>query len=117
MRNGIHGLSASIKQILSLGGLNFRHTVSALSFGMFFFYMRPKTLQYNSLPHFLVTVMNFVPYGGKKPIVQVEETSLLRFVMGRACLSKVRNETHKRQASVYIDMLTEYTDKLIVTFM
>jgi hypothetical protein len=52
------------KQILSLGGPHFRHTVSALSFGMFI-YMRRKTLQYTSLPRFLVMAMNFVPYGGK----------------------------------------------------
>jgi hypothetical protein len=52
-----------------------------------------------------------------KAIVQAEETLLLRFVMGRACLSKVRNETHKRQASLYFDVLTKYTDKLILTFM
>jgi hypothetical protein len=62
--NGIHGLNASMKQILSLGGPHFRHTVSALSFGMFF-YMRCQILQYTSLLHFLVMAINFVPYGGK----------------------------------------------------
>jgi hypothetical protein len=37
MRNRIHVLNTSKKQILSLGGLQFGHTVSAISSRIFFF--------------------------------------------------------------------------------
>jgi hypothetical protein len=64
MRNRIHGLNASKKEILSLGAQYFSPTVSSLSFGMFSDIGRKK-LQYTTLPSFLITAMNSLPYGGK----------------------------------------------------
>ena len=65
-----------MKQILSMGGLHFIHTVSALSFGMFF-YIQHTGLQHTSLPHLLVMAMESVPYGEKETAVQANYLDLL----------------------------------------
>lgn len=113
MRNRIHGLNASKKEILSLGAQYFSPTVSSLSFGMFSDIGRKKIAIY--YPAVFPYYGNEFSALWRKDIpVQAEEIRLLRFLMGCTSLRKVRNQTHRRWTSVYIQMLIKYRNKLII---